>query len=62
MKRTPEFDIDPFLLPTCDLCGCAVNLSYVEPATDQMPAKRIYRCSQCNAEKLVPSAGDRDPC
>jgi hypothetical protein len=53
MKRAPEFDIDPFLIPTCDLCGGTVNLSYIEPATDQMPTKRVYRCSQCDAEKLV---------
>jgi hypothetical protein len=35
-----------------------VNLPYVEPATDQMPTKRVYRCSQCDAEKLVLSPDD----
>jgi hypothetical protein len=58
MKRASGFDIDPFLLPTCDVCGSPVNLSYVEPATDQMPAKRIYRCSQCGAEKTVLARDD----
>lgn len=58
MSSAPEFAIDPFLLPTCDRCGGAVNLSYVEPATDQMPTKRVYRCSQCDAEKLVLSPDD----
>jgi hypothetical protein len=53
MTHAPEFAIDPFLLPTCDHCGGAVNLSYVEPATDQMPTKRVYRCAECDAEKLV---------
>jgi len=56
MNRAPGIDINPFLLPTCDHCGAAVNLSHVEPATDQMPAKRFYRCPQCDAEKLVLSA------
>jgi hypothetical protein len=60
MKRAPEFEIDPFLLPTCDLCGGPVNLSYVEPATGKTPAKRIYRCLRCGAEKLIQSTESRD--
>jgi hypothetical protein len=60
MKRAPEFEIDPFLLPTCNLCGGPLNLSYVEPKTDQAPARRIYRCLHCGAEKLVQSTDSRD--
>jgi DNA-directed RNA polymerase subunit RPC12/RpoP len=58
MSSGPDFQFDPFLLPTCDVCGAAVNLSHVEPAMDQLPAKRVYRCPRCNAEKILPS-GDR---
>jgi hypothetical protein len=53
MHRAPEFEIDPFLLPTCDVCGGAVSLSHIEPATDRMPAKRVYRCAHCGAEKVL---------
>ena len=56
MNRVPEFEIDPFLLPTCDHGGGPVNLSYVAPATDQMPLKRVYRRAQCDAEKLILTA------
>jgi hypothetical protein len=61
MKRAPEFEIDPFLLPTCDLCGGPVNLSHIEPATDHMPVQRVYRCSRCGAEKVVPSTDRPNP-
>lgn len=45
--------INPFLLPTCAVCDGPVNLSHVEPAIDDNPERRIYRCAHCNAEQAV---------
>jgi hypothetical protein len=47
--------INPFLLPTCVVCGGPMNLSYVEPASESESERRVYRCSDCNAEQTVPS-------
>jgi hypothetical protein len=49
MNRT-NAKINPFLLPTCIVCGSPVSLSHVEPASDHAPEKRIYRCAECDAE------------
>jgi DNA-directed RNA polymerase subunit RPC12/RpoP len=53
MNRTMTAKINPFLLPTCIVCGSPVSLSYVEPATDHEPERRIYRCAECSAEQTV---------
>jgi len=45
--------INPFLLPTCAVCGGPLSLSHVEPASDHEPERRIYRCAECNAEQAV---------
>jgi hypothetical protein len=31
-----------------------VNLSHVEPASESEPERRVYRCSECNAEQTMP--------
>ena len=53
MNRTPAAKINPFLLPTCPVCDGPVNLSYVEPAIDDNPERRIYHCAHCNAEQAL---------
>jgi hypothetical protein len=53
MNRKMAAKINPFLLPTCSVCGGHVSLSHVEPATDQEPERRIYRCAECNAEQAM---------
>jgi hypothetical protein len=55
MNRTIAAKINPFLLPTCIVCGGPVSLSHVEPATDHEPERRVYRCAECNAEQAVTS-------
>jgi hypothetical protein len=53
MNRAPATRINPFLLPTCPVCDGPVNLSYVEPAIDDNPERRIYSCAHCNAEQAL---------
>jgi hypothetical protein len=53
MNRTPAVKINPFLLPTCSVCDGPSNLSHVEPAVDDRPERRIYRCAYCNAEQAI---------
>jgi hypothetical protein len=53
MNRTPAKKINPFLLPTCLVCGGPVNLSHVEPATEDRSERRIFRCAHCNAEQAI---------
>jgi hypothetical protein len=53
MNRTPAMKINPFLLPTCSVCGGPVNLSHVEPASEDHPERRIFRCTHCDTEQTV---------
>jgi hypothetical protein len=58
MDWPKRFEIDPFLLPTCYACNGPLNLSRIEPATDHEPERRLYRCSDCNAEQEIISASE----
>jgi hypothetical protein len=53
MNRTRAAKINPFLLPTCAVCGGPLSLSHIEPESDHEPERRIYRCAECNAEQAV---------
>jgi hypothetical protein len=50
------FKIDPFLLPTCSACSGPMSLSYLVPASEYEPERRIYRCADCGAEEAVRGA------
>ena len=41
---------DPFLLPLCDVCGGAMNLSSVEPHPTRSDFEiKTFSCTQCGA-------------
>ena len=56
MDRPALFNIDPFLLPTCETCDGRLSLAHIMPATDLEAERHVYRCSECGAQHVRTSS------
>jgi hypothetical protein len=54
VDRATRIKIDPFLLPSCEICDGPLNLAYIEPVMGSAPERRAYRCARCHAEQILP--------